>query len=38
VLDGREKGILQCLLGQLQIAQPADQGGEQLAILLPTDV
>jgi hypothetical protein len=37
MLDGREEGVLQRFLGQFQIAQPADEGGEELAILLPVN-
>ena len=31
VLQGGHEGVLEHILGQLKVAQPADQGGEQLA-------
>jgi len=37
MLDGREEGVLQRFLGQFQIPQPADEGREELAVLLPVN-
>lgn len=32
-LDGGQEGVLQGILGQVEVAQPADEGGENLARL-----
>ena len=35
MLHRREERILQRFLGKIKIAQPGDQGGEELAVFLP---